>query len=286
MGGSATPARGGAWPERRVRVAVGRARAGARATGGAKLRPGEGAAMIRCAECTLRRRPLFHAMSGREVATIGRMKREHLGVVAGKDVIREGGNGQNLYTLFEGWALRYHRLPDGSRQILDVLLPGDMVGMTSVLLGRSAHSVQALTAASFCVLDGNALADLLKKNPELALALVRTWFADARRGDLRVTMLGRMSAAERVGYFLIEIYDRLRQRGMAKGGVAPFPLRGIDVADAVGLSRVHVMRALKELRAALLLDRERGNLIVPDFVRLAEFTGYTPAARAGKRAII
>jgi CRP-like cAMP-binding protein len=270
------PARGGAWPEGLARGAMGRAR----------LRPSGRAAVIRCADCMLRRRPLFHAMSGREVATVGRMKREHLDVAAGKDLIREGGNGQSLYTLFEGWAFRYHRLPDGSRQILDVLLPGDMVGMTSLLLGRSAHSVQALTAASFCVLDGNALPALFKKNPDLAFALTRTWVADARRGDLRVTMLGRMSAAERVGYFLIEIYDRLRQRGTARSGVAPCPLRGVDVADAVGLSRVHVMRALKELRGEGLLDRERGNLIIPEFARLAEFTGYTPASRAGKRAII
>jgi CRP/FNR family transcriptional regulator, anaerobic regulatory protein len=242
--------------------------------------------MIRCTECVLRRRALFHEMSGRDVAAVGRMKRDHMGLAAGKDLIREGGNGQTLYTLFEGWALRYHRRPDGSRQILDVLLPGDMVGMTSLLLGRSAHSVQALTEARFCVLDGTALPELFKKNPDLAFALTRTWVADARRGDLRVTMLGRMTAAERVGYFLIEIYDRLRQRGMARGGVAPCPLRGIDVADAVGLSRVHVMRALKELRAESLLDRERGNLIIPEFARLAEFTGYTPASRAGKRAII
>ncbi len=241
---------------------------------------------MRCSECPLRRRQLFHAMSAREVAMIGRMKREHLGVAAGKDIIREGGHGQELYTLYEGWALRYHRLQDGSRQILDVLLPGDTVGMTSVLLGQSAHSVQALTTASFCVLDGRVLPELFKKSPELALALTRTWFADLRRGDLRATMLGRMNAAERVGYFLIEIYDRLRQRGMARGGVSPCPLRGIDVADAVGLSRVHVMRALKELRNEELLDRERGNLIIPDFARLAAFTGYSSGLRVGKRAIL
>lgn len=242
--------------------------------------------MIRCAECPLRQKPLFHPMTAREVAMIGRMKREQINLAAGRDLIREGKHAQRLYTLFSGWAFRYHRLTDGSRQILEVLLPGDTIGLETVLLGQSMHSVQALTPASFCVLDGGALPGLFRKSPGLAVAVMRTCLADARRSDLKVTMLGRMRAAERVGYFLIEIYDRLRQRGMIRRGVCPCPLRGIDIADAVGLSRVHVMRALKELRSEGLLDRERGNLVIPDFAKLASYAGYVRAARTERRAIL
>lgn len=242
--------------------------------------------MIRCKDCTLRRKQLFRPMNGHEVGAIARMRKDDLIVPAGTDVIREGERGQKFYTLYEGWAVRYHRLADDSRQILDVILPGDQVGFTPVLLGRSAHSVQTLTPSTFCVLDGRALPGALKANPELALELLRTWLSEARRSDLRLTMLGRLSAAERVGYFLIETYDRLRRRGMARNGTSPFPLRGIDIADAVGLSRVHVMRALKELRSESLLDLEGGDLVIPDFAKLAKFTGYVPIPRAGKRVVI
>jgi CRP-like cAMP-binding protein len=247
---------------------------------------GRSPSVIRCAECTLRRKTLFHPMTKRDLATIDRMKCEDMIVPAGQDLFRQGGRAENFYTLYDGWGLRYHHLRDGSRQILDVLLPGDMAGLTAVLLGYSAHSVQALTAANFCVLNGDALPGLFRKNPELALALMRTCLADARRADLRATMLGRLSAAERVGYFLIEIYDRLRRRGMVRSGICPCPLRGIDVADAVGLSRVHVMRAFKELRGEALLQRERGNLFIPDFARLAAYTGYATISRAGRLAIL
>lgn len=242
--------------------------------------------MTPCAECALRRKALFQPMTNHDLATINRMKREDVIVPAGKELIRQGGRVDNFYTLYDGWALRYHRLQEGSRQILDVLLPGDMAGLTGVLFGHSAHSVQALTAASFCVLEGDALPRMFRKNPDLALALTRTCLADTRRADLRATMLGRLNAAERVGYFLIELYDRLRRRGMARGGGCACPLRAIDIADAVGLSRVHVMRAFKELRGEALLQRERGNLLIPDFAKLATYTGYSTILRSGRLAIL
>lgn len=242
--------------------------------------------MNRCKECTLRQKQLFRAMNGREVGAIARMRKDDLVVPAGTDVIRKGARGPTFYTLYEGWAVRYHRLGDESRQILDVILPGDQVGFTRVLLGESAHSVQTLTPATFCVLDGCALPGFLKANPEMALDLLRTGLAEARRSDLRLTMMGRLSAPERVGYFLIETYDRLRRRGMARGGTSPFPLRGVDIADAVGLSRVHVMRALKELRSTALLDLDGGDLVIPNFAKLAKFTGYVPIPRSGKRVIV
>jgi len=239
-----------------------------------------------CTECALRRKALFQPMTDRDLSTINRMKREDVTVPAGKDLIRQGGRVDDFYTLYDGWGLRYHRLQDGSRQILDVLLPGDMAGLTGVLLGHSAHSVRALTAASFCVLKGDALPGMFRKNPELALALMRTCLADMQRADLRASMLGRLNAAERVGYFLIELYDRLRRRGMARGGACPCPLRGVDIADAVGLSRVHVMRAFKELRDEALLQRERGNLLIPNFAKLATYTGYSTILRTGRLAIL
>jgi CRP-like cAMP-binding protein len=101
---------------------------------------------------------LFRPMSRRELGRIEAMKRSHLSVPAGTDIVRAGQRGRAVYTMFDGWAARYHRLPAGSRQILDVLLPGDTIALGAVMLGTSAHSVQAMTPASLCVLDGRKLA--------------------------------------------------------------------------------------------------------------------------------
>jgi len=81
------------------------------------------------------------------------------------------------------------------------------------------------------------------------LGVLKTRLEEGRRTDKRLRLLGRMGAEERVGYVLIETYDRLRQRSMAGVASCPLPLRRTDIADAVGLSRVHVMRVMRELRS-------------------------------------
>lgn len=242
--------------------------------------------MIPCEACGLRRKRLFRPMAPQELGRIASMKRDHLVVPAGTDVIRQGERGRAVFTLYAGWAIRYLRLPNGSRQILDVLLPGDTVGLGSALLGGHSHSVQTLTPAAFCALDGSQVAALIAEYPALGLDMLRTRLDEKHRADMRLTMLGRMGAAERIGYFLIEIYERVRRRGLATESTCPFPLRRTDVADAVGLSRVHVMRALQELRLETLAHLHGGDLIIPDVARLAGYAGYATAARVKRRALL
>jgi CRP/FNR family transcriptional regulator, anaerobic regulatory protein len=239
-----------------------------------------------CRDCGLRRLRLFRPMNRREVDQISAMKRSHLSVPAGTDIVVAGERGRQVYTMFEGWAVRYHQLPDGSRQILDVLLPGDTVALTAVVPGATAHSVQALTAVSLCVLDGRKLFAMCLASPVFAMGLLRTQLDEEHRADARLVMLGRLSAEARVGYFVIEIYDRLRRRGMANGAACPFPLRRLDIADAVGLSRVHVMRALRGLRAQTLMDLTGQDLIIPDVARLAAYAGYAIEPPGRTRAIL
>src|SRR5690348_16099682 len=91
---------------------------------------GETAAMfVPCVQCPLRRRSFFRPFSEIELGFIGKMKADHIAVAPRADIIQENEIGGPVYTLFEGWAIRYHRLPSGARQILDILLPGDTVGL-------------------------------------------------------------------------------------------------------------------------------------------------------------
>ena len=84
------------------------------------------------------------------MAFVARMKACHRCVPAGKELIAAGQTNSALYTLYDGWAMRVRTLLDGTRQILDFVLPGDLIGLPSALLGASASSVHALTAITVC----------------------------------------------------------------------------------------------------------------------------------------
>ncbi len=241
-----------------------------------------------CAECPLRQKPVFRTFSREELQFVAAMKADHIAVPPRADIVRAGEVGGPVYTLFEGWAVRYHRLPSGARQILDIVLPGDLIGLSSATSGIVGHSVQALTPATLCVLDGRRLSLLFERHPAYALALLQTRVEEEERANIRPALLGRAKAEQRVAYLMLETFERLRRRGLANGGATcPFPLQRHHLADAVGLSRVHVARTLELLRQRRLAEIQSGVLVLLDRPRLAALAGYVPfRGAAGRRAII
>jgi CRP/FNR family transcriptional regulator len=243
---------------------------------------------VPCVECPLRRKPLFKPFSDIELGFVAEMKTDHVVVAPRVDIIREDEVGGPVYTLFEGWAIRYHRLPRGGRQILDVVLPGDLIGLASAVLGTVKHSVQAITPATLCVLQGRGFSDLFSGHPGLALNILQTRVEEEQRQDVRLSLLGRSTAQQRIAYLMLETFDRLRQRGMVNGGsICPFPLQRRDLADAAGLSRVHVARTLEALRERRFAEIQDGTLVLFDRARLADLAAYVPLRVAtGRRAIL
>jgi CRP/FNR family transcriptional regulator, anaerobic regulatory protein len=242
---------------------------------------------VQCAGCSLRQRSLFRPFSDIELQSIRGMKADHIAAAPGADIVREGEVGGPIYTLFEGWAVRYRHSPGGGRQILDILLPGDTIGLSAALLGMVDYSVQSVTAVTLCVLQAEGFGALIGRHPEIALGLLRTRMEEEQRADLRLLLLGRIKAARRIAYLMLDIFDRQHHRGMVNGGsTCPFPLRRRDLADAAGLSRVHVARTLDELRRGGLAAIQDGVLVLYDRQRLADFAGYAPPRMIAARAIL
>ena len=243
---------------------------------------------VPCVQCPLRRRSFFRPFSDIELGFIVKMKTDHIAVAPRTDIIQENEIGGPVYTLFEGWAIRYHRLPSGSRQILDILLPGDTVGLPAAVLGTVRHSVQAITSATLCVLHTRNFPELFTNHPRLAFNLLQTRLEEEERMDIRLSLLGRRTAEQRIGYLMLETFDRLRQRGILNGGsTCPFPLQRRDIADAAGLSRVHVARTLETLRERRLAEIQNGTLVVFDRPALAALSEYiSPGVPSGRRALL
>jgi CRP/FNR family transcriptional regulator, anaerobic regulatory protein len=241
---------------------------------------------VPCMACWLRPRPYFRPLSEAEAQFIQQMKNAHITVAARAKVIEAGEVGGSLFTLYDGWAIRYRMLGEKPRrQILDVVLPGDFLGLEAHVLGLTEHSVQALTVASLCVLRGRRLSELFEQHPDWGLSLLRWMVEDQRRDDVWRSILGRLDAAQRMAYLFLEIFDRLEKRGMAGERSCPFPLSGQHLADMLGLSRAHVSRVLADFAQRRLARIDSGTLLIDERAALAELAGYQAVA-AGPRVLL
>ena len=241
---------------------------------------------VKCRACPLRCRRAFRPLSEAELVYVAGMKAGHGTLPPDGELIAAGRAGGPLYTLYDGWAMRLRKLPNGARQILDFALPGDLMGLPSALLGSSAASVEALTTISFCELDPDRFAALMREHHSLGLALLKARIEHEERADTRLTLLGRLGASERLGYLLLELRARLRARGLFPGSSGVFPLQRVHLADAVGLSRIHVMRAMRTLRDRGLAELTGNVLTIPSERNLARFSGYPLKPATARQPIL
>jgi len=203
-----------------------------------------------------------------EVNTLGFIPRR---VTAGSDIVSEGTAAPQCIIVRQGWVAPYKLLPDGRRQLLDLLLEHDGIQICRDNRDCASHSVVALTDAY--VLQGNAedlaQAGALRRGSELCTAPL---FAEQQRRMMdRMAILGHGRAAERLASCLLDLWRRQHARGhVDETGACPIPIRQSDLGDAVGLTSVHVCRTLTIFRRLGLLEFANGRLrmLCPDKVAI------------------
>jgi CRP/FNR family transcriptional regulator, anaerobic regulatory protein len=165
-----------------------------------------------------------------------------------------------------GWAASAVTLSDGSRQILSFLLPGDIVS-TALLFGPTAHcSVEAITEVQYRCFRRDELKALLLSDPGLIEKVSKLWIDRELRAHQLAVDLGRRTADERIARLILNLQERLTSRGMAEGRTIDFPLRQHHVADATGLTAVHVSKVLSEFRRRGLIEISDRSLTILDAV--------------------
>lgn len=185
-------------------------------------------------------------------------------VQARRDLAREGDRPRCASLIVSGWGCRYKTLVDGRRQIVGFLLPGDLVDLNPGLPTRLDHSVGALTALRYAEVSNEAVARLMAERPVVAGALWRQMLASVSILREWAVNLGQRRAPERLGHLFCELHLRLQAIGLASAGGYDFPLTQSDLADATGLSPVHVNRILQQLRGAGLIRLSGQTLEFPD----------------------
>lgn len=204
---------------------------------------------IPCRECPIRELPAFRAFTEDELDFVGTFKRGELHVDKGATIVQEGSKSAHLFTVLSGWAFRYKLLPDGRRQILNYLLPGDLIGLQSGLIGEMQHSVEALTPMLLCMFERDRLPNLYRKQPLLGFDV--TWIAarEEQMLDENLLSIGRRSAVERASYLIAFLCARMQQTQPSRSRKLVLPLTQTHVADTLGLSLVHTNRTLRRLAA-------------------------------------
>ncbi len=217
-------------------------------------------------------------LSPADMATLDRFWRGQRNLVpANRDIAREGDFPGSIRLLLSGWACRYKMLPDGRRQLMGFFLPGDLCDLNSFLLDRLDHSLLALTPIRYVALSASDLETVSHSHPNLVKAFHHDGLVHAAIQREWIISLGKRSALERLAHLLCEFYTRLELVGLARDGSCELPITQTELADAIGLSPVHVNRTLRELRERDLVVVQDRRLHIPDLAGLSTVALFDPA---------
>ncbi len=189
-------------------------------------------------------------------------------------LIREGDQPGPVFVVLDGWVCRYKILPNGTRQIVAFLMPGDCCDLNVGMLAEMDHSIQTLTAASVATVARAEMDALLEAHPKIARAMYISQLVD--EGTLRswIVSMGRRSSVERVAHLMCELYIRALNVGEAADQKVTLPFSQVVMADALGMTAVHINRVLRELRLDGAMEIRRGSLLIRDPGKLVQIAGF------------
>lgn len=216
------------------------------------------------------------AIDVEDIKALGGILNRRVTVKKGQDIIVQGYEYKTLDIVESGFGLRFTLLHQGGRQILNAILPGDIVGFPASFFNRSIFSVMAATTMSLHRVSIDAFTSLCQQRPNIATALV--WFA-AREASIYAHHLvnaGRRSPLERVAHFLLETHFRLKAVGCASEDSFELPFSQESIGDALGLSAPHVNRMLSELRHQGLIETQNHTISILDRAALQILAEFEP----------
>ena len=211
----------------------------------------------------------FVRLSAADRAILSRAAAERVRNFAPRiDIAREGDRPRDVHLILAGWACRYKQLEDGRRQIVSFFLPGDICDLNVFILCEMDHSIGTITSVTIADLSREFFDEIFVGHPRITTAF---WWEGLVNSAIQrewTMSLGQRTASERMAHLFCEIFLRLRLAGLTREDSCDFPLTQADLADAMGLSKVHVNRTLQELRSAELIILKGKILIVPNLEQL------------------
>jgi|SRR6185369_530198 len=218
------------------------------------------------------------ALTPADLASLDRIIDGELMVRKRRDLIVDGFEYRKLCFVKEGYAVRYKLLRNGKRQILNVVLPGELVGIPVSFFERANYSVTAVTNLTMNVCPLEAYVQLCYERPQFALALCWIAVQETATYAEHLINLGRRTPIERLSHFLLELHARLLAVGRAEAAGFTLPFSQEVMADVLGLSVPHLNRMMQQLRSERLIADSDRQVEFVDLASLQALGHYQPQA--------
>lgn len=226
--------------------------------------------------CLARKLTAFGSVSSDEQAILRELSSGVRVVRRRGDIVTEGKKYRTLLLVLEGILMRYRILRDGRRQIVSLAVPGDFAGAPGCFFDGALYSIKAVTDAVVAPVPFDRLFGTFESQPRLAAKLFWSFSCEAAIYAENLVGIGRLSALERVGHFLLELLTRLRAIGLADECSCAIPLSQEMIADALGLSLPYVNRVLRQLDEGGLVTLKGQRLVIKDVEALSALAEFEP----------
>jgi CRP-like cAMP-binding protein len=218
----------------------------------------------------------FMPLNPAERAGLAELEARQRPITAQTEIVYERQESHSAFILQEGWACAYKLLPDGGRQVIDFSVPGDFMGLRSVLLRTSDHAFAAVTDVVVAEVSARQMIDTFQRMPRLGAAILWAASRDEALVVEHLVSVGRRNALVRTAHLLLELGLRLQVVGLGSESGFACPLNQYLLADALGLTAIHVNRVLRQLREGGLVTFREGRVEFHDLAglrTLADFHG-------------
>ena len=215
-------------------------------------------------------------LSDEERSAVSRLPTQIANLRADQDIVRERDRPSRCCVILKGFACSYKITSEGKRQIFSFSITGDMPDLQSLHLRILDNSLGTITPCMVGFIQHEALRELCESYPRIAGALWRDTLIEAAVFREWMVSIGRRDAYSRIAHLFCELLTRMRVAGLAVDGTCECPITQTEIADALGLTTVHVNRTLRDLREAGLVAFDGRVLKVLEWDGLREAGGFDP----------
>ncbi|KQM40774.1 Crp/Fnr family transcriptional regulator [Sphingomonas sp. Leaf10] len=207
---------------------------------------------------------------------LDRLCRNTFDIRAGRDLIRVGDRSEQVFLLLDGWACRYKDLPDGKRQILAYLIPGDLCDPHIFIFEEMDHSIRALGDARVAAIPKQVILDLTDRYPALARGFWWSALVDEAISREWLVNVAQRDSYTRMAHLFCEMWLRMCQVDLARDGTFDLPVTQEQLGDTLGITPIHVNRVLQRMRAEGLISTNRRQLTIHDVDALQDAAEFDP----------